>query len=79
MHKAGLLYQLQTIELEIADKSRELDEVKSLLGRRDKVDEYRARLEEFKAKVDSHRATLKDLELSLKGISEKLEKARSRL
>ena len=63
MNRSHLLYRLQTIDLEITNGKRRLEEVKAGLGESEELRQARRALQKAGDELNHWRTTLRDLEL----------------
>lgn len=71
--RAQLLYKLQNIDGQLAQKKRRYRQVESRLGESESLRRARAELKEAKEHLARCQATLRDLELQVAGVVEKRE------
>jgi len=79
MNKSHLLYRLQTIDLEITNSKRRLEEVKASLGKSEELRQARRALQKAKDELNRWRTTLRDLELEAKSLTAKITSVEERL
>ena len=65
MSKAETLYRLQTIDLEIDERSRRLKEVKAILEGNEELERARQSLQDGEKKLSRQRTRLRDRELEM--------------
>ena len=79
MSRAGLLYHLQTIDLEIDERSRRLREVEASLGESEELRRARRALQEEETRLRQWRRKLRDLELEMEGLNDKIASVEEQL
>ena len=79
MNRSHLLYHLQTIDLEIGNGKRRLEEVKAGLGESEELRQARRALQEAEDELNRWRTTLRDLELETRSLSAKITSVEERL
>ncbi len=79
MSKAEDLYRLQTIDLEIEQKTRCLEEVKASLSGNEEVERARLVLQESEKELSRWRTKLRDQELEMRSLTNKIASVEDRL
>jgi hypothetical protein len=79
MNRSQLLYRLQTIDLEIDNGKRRLEEVEAGLGESEELRQARRALQKAKDELNRWRTTLRDLELEAKSLTAKITSVEERL
>ena len=79
MGKAEDLYRLQTIDLEIEQKTRRLEEVKARLTGNEEVERARLVLQESEKELSRWRTKLRDQELEMRSLTSKITSVEDRL
>ena len=79
MSKAETLYRLQTIDLEIDERSRRLKEVKAILEGNEELQQVRQALQDGEKKLSRQRAKLRDQELEMRSLAHKIASVEERL
>jgi predicted nucleic acid-binding Zn-ribbon protein len=79
MNRSHLLYRLQTIDLEIDDGKRRLEEVEAGLGESEELRQARRALQKAEDELNRWRTTLRDLELEAKSLTTKITSVEKRL
>ncbi len=79
MNIAHMLYTLQTIEVELGDKSRRLEEVRVALKDTKKLDEARRAVQDSEAELARWQAQQRDQELEMKSVTGKIGTVEKRL
>jgi len=79
MSRAGLLYRLQIVDLEIDERSRRLREVEASLGESEELRQARRALQEEETKLRQWRRKLRDLELEMEGLNDKIASVEGQL
>jgi predicted nucleic acid-binding Zn-ribbon protein len=79
MNRSHLLYRLQTIDLEITNGKRRLEEVKAGLGESEELRQARRALQRAEDELNHWRTTLRDLELEAKSLTAKITSVEERL
>ncbi len=79
MNRTHLLYRLQTIDLEIGDGRRRLEEVEAGLGESEELHRAQRALQRAENELNRWRATLRDLELETRSLTAKIASVEERL
>jgi len=79
MDRSHLLYHLQTIDLEIHNGKRRLEEVEAGLGESEELRQVRRALQKAEDELSRWRTTLRDLELEARGLTAKITSTEERL
>jgi hypothetical protein len=79
MTKAEMLYRLQTIDLEINERNRRLEEVKAGLGGNEELRRLRQALQEGERRLSRQRTKLRDRELEMRSLANKIALVEDRL
>jgi predicted nucleic acid-binding Zn-ribbon protein len=79
MHKAEALYRLQTIDLEIDERNRRLEEIKASLMGNEELDRARKTLQEREKALTRQRIRLRDRELEMRSLTNKIASVEDRL
>ena len=79
MNRSHQLYRLQTIDLEISDGKRRLEEVEAGLGESEELRQARRALQKAEDELNRWRTTLRDLELETKSLTAKITSVEERL
>lgn len=79
MGKAEALYRLQTIDLEIDERNRRLQEVKVVLEGNEELQRVRQSLQEGEKKLSQQRTKLRDKELEMRSLTSKIASVEDRL
>jgi hypothetical protein len=79
MNRSQLLYRLQTIDLEMGNGKRRLEEVEAGLGESEELRQARRALQKAKDELNHWRTTLRDLELEAKSLTAKITSVEERL
>ena len=79
MNRSHLLYRLQTIDLEIGNGKRRLEEVEAGLGESEELRQARRALQKAKDELSRWRTTLRDLELEARSLNAKIISVEERL
>jgi len=79
MNRSLLLYRLQTIDLEIGNGKRRLEEVEAGLGESKELRQARRALQKAEDELNHWRTTLRDLELETKSLTAKITSVEKRL
>ena len=79
MSKAETLYRLQTIDLEIDERSRRLKEVKAILEGNEELERARQALQDGEKKLSRQRTRLRDQELEMRSLANKIASVEDRL
>jgi predicted nucleic acid-binding Zn-ribbon protein len=79
MNRSHLLYRLQTIDLEIGNGKRRLEEVKAGLGEGEELRQARRALQKAEEELNHWRTTLRDLELKARSLNAKITSVEERL
>jgi hypothetical protein len=74
-----LLYRLQTVDLEIDNGKRRLEEVEAGLGESEELRQARRTLQEAEEELNRWRITLRDLELETRSLTAKITSVEERL
>jgi predicted nucleic acid-binding Zn-ribbon protein len=79
MNRSQLLYRLQTIDLEIGNGRRLLEEVEAGLGESEELRQARRALQKAENELNHWRITLRDLELETRSLTAKITSVEERL
>jgi predicted nucleic acid-binding Zn-ribbon protein len=79
MNRSHQLYRLQTIDLEISNGERRLEEVEAGLGEREELRRARRALQKAEGELNRWRTTLRDLELETRSLTAKITSVEERL
>jgi len=79
MSKPETLYRLQTIDLEIDERSRRLKEVKAVLEGNEELQRVRQALQNGEKKLSQQRAKLRNQELEMRSLAHKIASVEDRL
>jgi len=79
MNKAETLYRLQTIDLEIDQKNRRLQEVKASLEGNEELQQVQQVLQDGEKKLSRQRTRLRDQELEMRSLVNKIGSVENRL
>ena len=79
MNRSQLLYRLQTIDLEMGNGKRRLEEVEAGLGESEELRQARRALQKAKDELNRWQTTLRDLELEAKSLTAKITSVEERL
>jgi predicted nucleic acid-binding Zn-ribbon protein len=79
MNRSHLLYRLQTIDLEIGNGQRRLEEVEADLGESEELRQARRAVQKAEGELSRWRTTLRDLELEARSLTAKITSAEERL
>ncbi|MBM4467892.1 MAG: hypothetical protein FJ014_20475, partial [Chloroflexi bacterium] len=79
MSKAETLYRLQTIDLEIEERSRRLKEVKASLKGNEELQQVQQALQGGEKKLSRQRTKLHDRELEMRSLTNKIASVEDRL
>jgi uncharacterized protein len=71
--QSTLLYQLQTVDLNLAKRRTRLKEIAALLGNNQKVAAAQAQVAAAEAKLKPYQVRSRDLELEIKSVAEKIK------
>lgn len=72
MSRTETLYRLQTIDLEIDQRSRRLEEVKTILEGNEELERARQALQDGEKKLSRQRVKLRDRELEMQSLTSKI-------
>jgi len=79
MNRSHLLYRLQTIDLEISNGKRRLEEVEAGLGESEELRQAQRALQKAEDELNRWRTTLRDLELETRSLTAKITSVEERL
>jgi len=79
MNRSLQLYRLQTIDLEISNGERRLEEVEAGLGESEELRQARRALQKAEDELNRWRTTLRDLELETRSLTAKITSVEERL
>ena len=79
MSKPETLYRLQTIDLEIDERSRRLKEVKAVLEGNEELQQVRQALQDGEKTLSQQRAKLRNQELEMRSLAHKIASVEDRL
>jgi predicted nucleic acid-binding Zn-ribbon protein len=79
MNKAETLYRLQTIDLEMDERGRRLQEVKAVLEGNEELQQVQRALQKGEKKLSRQRAKLRDRELEMRSLDNKIASVEDRL